>query len=88
MSHVVLTPAELDAYLRERVDTILISGHTNSSRTIHIPSDERWMQPVCGIETKHPDGWLDKPFSVYPSEYHPICTTCAEERFDVEVVDE
>lgn len=89
MSHVVLTTAaELDAYIRERVETILINGRTKSSRTIHIPSDERWMEPVCGVETKYADGWLDKPVSVYPPEYFPICPECAETRFDVEVVDD
>lgn len=86
MSQVVLTPAELDAYLRERVDTILISRHTKSSRTLHIPSTKEWMQPVCCAKTIHEDGWYDKPVSVYPPEYHPVCVECAEERFDVEVV--
>lgn len=86
MSEVVLTtPAELDDYLRKRVDRILISRHTKSSRMLHIPSNEEWMQPVCRATTIHEDGWYDKPISVYPPEYHPVCVECAEQRFDVEV---
>jgi hypothetical protein len=86
MTTLVLTTEELDAYVRERVDTVLVNRHTNSSRTLHIESEENWMEPVCGTRAQY--DWLDKPITVYPSNYFPICPHCAETVFDIEVIDE
>lgn len=87
MSTLALTEEELDDYVRKRIDTILVSGHTNSGRLLHIPSDERWMKPVCNARTQRNE-WLDKPITVYPPNYFPICPDCAETVFDIEVIDE
>lgn len=84
MTETVLTTDQLDSYVRERVETILVTPRNNSSRNLHLQSEDGWMDTVCKSTTTH--GWLDKPLSVYPPQYHPICPSCVEERFGVEVL--
>jgi hypothetical protein len=88
VTEVVLTPDDLDEFVRPRVEWVLISGHTNSSRTLHIKSDEHWMEPVCHTRVQHDGGWLDKPISVFPPDYRPFCTQCVEMKYGIEVVDD
>lgn len=87
MSVDVLAPDDRDEFIRKRVDTILISGRSDSSRMLHLLSSERWMEPVCGTQLKPNTRWLDKPISVYPTDHFPICPQCIEARFDVEVIE-
>lgn len=86
MSETVLTPAELDEYVRLRVDRVLITSCCNSDRMIHILSDEEWLTPVCNVTIERGE-WIDKPISIFPPEYHTICPTCVRRRFGVEVAE-
>lgn len=87
MSEVVLTSDELDDYVRHRVESILITSCNNSSRMLHMMSEEDWMEPACNTTTRR-GGWIDKPIAVYPPDYHPVCPDCVETHFGVEVTDE
>lgn len=87
MTETALRPSQLDTFVRERVERVLITSCCNSDRLIHVISDEEWMQPVCNATVRR-DGWLDKPISVYPPDYHTICPDCVERAFGVEVIDE
>lgn len=87
MTETVLRPSQLDAFVRERVDRVLITSCCNSDRLIHVLSDEQWLQPVCDVTVTRGE-WLDKSLSIFPPGYHDICPTCVKQRFGVEVMDE
>lgn len=80
----ITTNDEVDAYVRERVETIVITSCNNSSRMLHMRADSSEIEPVCSTITRRGD-WTDKPLAVYPPCYHPICPDCVELLFDVEV---
>lgn len=86
MSEVALTPDEVDDYARSKVDRILVSTRSNTPDTLHIMSDEQWMEPACSTRAKH--GWVDKSVALYPRHYRPFCAKCVEEMFGVEVIDD
>lgn len=81
MSEAVHTLDDLDAY-RDRVETILVGSQSAITDPIHIQSSERWMEPLC---TTGGD-WIDKPTSIFP--HRPLCPHCAEQHFDIEVIDD
>lgn len=85
MSSVVSSKDDLDSYLRDKVETILVSGRRNTSITLHLRSHRNQMVPLCGAQTIRDDGWLDKSVAVYPPGFAPFCSQCAKKRFDVEV---
>lgn len=88
MTETVLRPSQLDTFVRERVNQVLITScSTTTKRLLHLMSDKDWMEPVCNAQ-KHRGEWYDKPISVYPPDYHRICPHCVEQQFGVEVVDE
>lgn len=87
MTETVLATDDLDAFIRERVDQVLITSCCNSDRIIHVLSEDEWMDPVCNATIRRGE-WLDKPISIYPEDYHDVCPDCVETRFGVEVVSE
>lgn len=85
MSEVALTTDELDGYVRTRVEMVLVTRHTTSSRYLHLKSDDEWLEPVCNTRS---DSWMDRSIDVYPPNYFEVCPHCVETRFDVEVMSE
>lgn len=53
--------------------TVLVD-HSDTEWTLHLPSSEHWMEPVCGAG----GNWLDKPEEMYP--HYVVCEACAEQR--------
>lgn len=86
MTEVVLRKDELDDYVRPKVEMVLVSQRRNTSITLHLMDDERWMEPVCGAYARY--GWIDKSIELYPRNYAPFCTYCVETHFGIEVTDE
>lgn len=87
MSEVALTPAELDDYIRPKIDRILVTHNHNTGKTLHVMSDERWMEPACSTVTTS-GNWTDKSIALYPRGFRPFCKECAEQHFDIEVIDD
>lgn len=86
MTETVLATDDLDAFIRQHVERVLITSCCNSDRLIHVLSDKQWLEPVCNATIRRGE-WLDKPISIYPPDYHTVCPDCVELRFDVEVMD-
>lgn len=84
MNEVVLAPDEVDDYVRPKVDHILVSGRRNTSVTLHIERGDE-MEPVCSAHSPH--GWVEKSVAIYPPDYAPFCSRCAEDYFGIEVSD-
>lgn len=86
MSHArareALPKAELDDFVRPKVEMILVSARGNTPTTLHIMSDEQWMEPVCSARAKR---WIDKSTALYPRGYAPFCSECVEKHFNIEV---
>lgn len=83
MSQIILDADDVDEYVRERVDSVLVGKGTKSTVTLHIPDGEG--DSICPYQTHREGGWRTKDFAVYPPGHHNICTTCVRERFGVEV---
>lgn len=85
MSQVVLKADELDSYVRDRVETVLIGKGTKTTFRLHLPDEPGSERSICPNETKREGGWRAKDFDIFPPGYHKICLTCVRERFGVEV---
>lgn len=85
MTEVVVSNYDLDGYVRDRVDSVIVSSGGNSSRTLHIEGADG--KPVCSARLRTAKRWMDKSLAVYPPGFHPMCEHCAEQRFDIEVMD-
>lgn len=88
MTELLDTSKELDSYVRDQVETVLIGKGTNSQRSLHIPSENDSTEVACKAQTERVEGWRPKPIDVYPQGYFEICPWCAERRFGVEVIDD
>lgn len=85
MSQVVLDVDELDAFVRERIDTVLVGKWTKTSGKLHIPEEPGSTESACRYSPRREDGWRDKDIRIYPPHFHGICTRCVNVRFGVEV---
>lgn len=87
MTELILTPDELDDYVRSRVDTVLLGKYKTTARSLHIPAQGGSDGVACDARTERDNGWQSKPINVYPPGHHRICPWCAEQRFGIEVMD-
>lgn len=81
MSETLLTPRQLDNYVREREDTVLIGKHTTTPRNLHIPSNSNPEDVSCNARTDREGGWHPKRLSVYPPRYHDFCPQCVKRQY-------
>lgn len=86
MTKRIYTPKQLDRFVRERVDMVLIGKYTSTPRRLHVPETDDAEDSSCHATVQREGGWLPKSITVYPEGHHKICTPCAEARFDVSVV--
>lgn len=87
MSKLAMTNEDVDTYVRDRVDRVLIGKSNSTPRRLHIPSEHDNTDVSCKAQTSLED-WNVKPINVYPPCYHKICPWCADRRFGIEVIDD
>lgn len=86
MSEVHLRQEDLDAYVRERVEMVLIGSPTKTDKSLHLPASRDCTESVCRFRSQR-DGWRVKAIAVYPPGHVSYCAECVERTFGVEVVD-
>lgn len=87
MSEVHLRQEDLDAYVRERVEMVLIGSPTKTDKSLHLPASRNYSESVCRFYPQR-DGWRLKSIAVFPPGHHPFCSECVKRTFGVEVLDE